>query len=270
MKNLKNFCMVSLFTVFLVSGLNAQSFISGMSLNGSTGLYSIPSGRIGWEENTNFGFDVGHHSIFKEDKVTHIPKVAISLFKFLELSGALDIQPDGFNGMDEGTDFIGGLKLKLPLRRTALALGGKYQAMNFSNENSAYVYSATQLYVAVTYTGSFFDMPAETTVVIGKTFRDNGSDSNIDFGMGFDLVLLPHVFEGFIRWVTDFSNFSYSEEAFGANAYIRGVVNTGFRIDLSRFPPLNDFRAAVDIVMTDAFDQGRAFSAGFVFGIPIL
>ena len=53
--------------------VSAQS-LKGMSLNGSTGLVSIPSGRIGWERTSDFGFDLGYHAIIDENVTTHIPK----------------------------------------------------------------------------------------------------------------------------------------------------------------------------------------------------
>ena len=268
MKHFRFICIVLFLVLAGIPGLFAQATFTGMSFNGSTGLFSIPTGRISWEDSSSLGLDLGYHTIIRDGHATHIPKAALSIFRWVELSGALDIQPENYFGYKDANDFLGGIKIRLPITRTALSIGGSYHAMNFGNERRDY--DVKQIYAAVTYTGSFFDMPAETTVVFGKSFIDNRSDSNIDFGMGFDLVLLPNIFEGFVRWVTDFSNFSYSNEAFGADAHYRGVVNTGIRIDLSQLPPLNDFKAVIDIVMTDAFDSGRSFSAGFVFGLPII
>jgi hypothetical protein len=113
-------------------------------------------------------------------------------------------------------------------------------------------------------------MPAETTVVLGKTFIEHRRSSDIDFGMGFDLILFPKIFQRYVHWITDFANFSYSVEAFGANAASRGVLNTGVRIDLASIPALSKFKFVVDAKITDALDDERAFSVGTVFGIPIL
>jgi hypothetical protein len=125
--------------------------------------------------------------------------------------------------------------------------------------------------VAVTYAGDFFNMPAETTVVIGKTFIENyKTDSSIDFGMGFDLILLPKVFDNYVHWITDFANFSYSVDPFGADHRYRGVLNTGIRVDLSVIPALNKFKFVIDALVADAFDADRSFSIGAVFGIPVL
>ena len=264
MKNIRICVCIFAILVSSVSVLGAQS-LKGMSLNGSTGLFSIPSARIGWERTSDFGLDLGYHTIFR-NKATHIPAISMSLFKWVELSGAFDIQP----GKNQ-SDILTGAKIQFPLTNTAIALGGNFTAMNPGNDNHDLRYCAGQVYVAVTYAGTFFNMPAETTAVLGKTFIQNRDiDGNIDFGMGFDLILLPNVFQNSVHWIMDFANFSYSVEAWGADANYRGVLNTGIRIDLSVIPALSKFKFAVDILMTDAFDNSRSFSAGLVFGVPIL
>ena len=267
MRNVRFLCVLFLLAALGINGLGAQSLRS-MSLNGSTGLYSIPSGRIGWERTRDVGLDFGYNAIINE-KVDHIPKASLSLFKWVELSVAFDIQPDGYIPRDKGTDFLGGLKVQLPLTKTAIALGGNFQALNMG-ETGYYRYNAGQIYAAVTYAGQFFSMPAETTVVLGKTFREHTSDWDIDFGMGFDLLLFPNIFDRFVHWVTDCSNFSYSVEPFSADAWYRGVVNTGLRIDLSAIPSLSKFKFTIDALVTDAFDHNRAFSIGVTFGVPIV
>ena len=269
MKYFKIVCAAFFVAVLFVSGLPAQSR-TGMSLSGATGLYSIPSGRIGWERSGpgRIGLDFGYHTIIAENNATHIPKFALSFFNLVELSAAFDIQPESYIYQNNGTDFIGGIKVQLPLTRTALALGGNYQHINMGRRGSQR--SAWQVYVAATYAGHFFDMPAETTIVIGKTFIDGQRNSNIDFGMGFDMLLLPGIFDNLLHWITDFANFSYSVDAFRANAWYRGVLNTGIRLNLSTIPAFSRFRFAADIMLVDAFDQNRAFSVGMTFGVPLL
>ena len=277
---MKHARIIGFFLLFLaigISGAGAQSAksgteissLKGMSLNGATGLYSIPSGRIGWERTSDLGLDFGYHTVIYDGKATHIPKISMSLFKWVELSTAFDIQPDGYITNEKGSDFIAGAKIQFPFTKIGLALGGNFQALNMSNDKDLR-YKAGQIYIAATYAGHFFNAPAETTVVVGKTFVEDSSNWDIDFGMGFDLIFLPKVFQNYVHWITDFSNFSYSVEAFGAQAWDRGVLNTGIRIDLSVIPPLNKFKFVIDILMTDAFDDNRAFSVGVVFGIPIL
>jgi hypothetical protein len=212
--------------------------------------------------------DLGYHAIIRDGKATHIPKFGVSLFKWVELSAAFDIQPENhYYVRENSTDFIGGVKIQFPLKNTALALGGNFQSLNMGDGRN---YNGGQIYVAATYAGQFFSMPAETTVVLGKTFIEDRSNWDIDFGMGFDLLVMPDVLDNFVHWVVDFANFSYSVEAFSASAQSRGVFNTGLRVDLSAIPALSKFKFVVDILMTDAFDDDRAFSTGVVFGIPIL
>ena len=260
---LKILFFVLLLNLMVVPGLEAQSLGSGMSFGGSAGLFNLPGGRIGWPRNNQFGFDIGYHMLSRSGRITHIPKIALSLFSWVEITGALDIRPN----TNSNADTLLGAKLQLDRllnMGTSIAVGGNMQFINnFASRLSAY-----QLYVTSTYSGTFFTMPAETTLFLGKTFVPNNSNSDIDFGMGFDLFLFPGTFNGLVRWVTDFSNFSYSYGAY--NTASRGIVNTGIRIDLSRIPVFNNFKFIVDVIITDALDSTRAFSLGFVFGLPVM
>ncbi|MCL2093218.1 MAG: hypothetical protein FWH12_03395 [Treponema sp.] len=256
-----------------LAGLLAQpvgvNSLKGMSLNGATGLFSIPTARVGWEQSSDFALDLGYHATFYRNQNAHIPKVSLSLFRWVEVHAAFDFQPLGGPNNNRGTDFIGGAKIQLPLTNTAIALGGNFQALHLERASDDRRYNAGQVYGAVTYRGLFFNLPAETTVVIGKTFREDYSNSDIDFGMGFDLLLLPDVLDGFIHWITDYANFSYSHKPFRADAWTRGVLNTGLRIDLSIIPVFHRNKFVIDLLMTDALDSTRAFSVGTVFGVSI-
>lgn len=252
--------LVVLITLFTVSSLSAQS-LKGMSLNGSTGLVSIPSGRIGWEHSADFGFDVGYHAVVDGNVTSHIPKISASLFQSLELGFAYDTQNDSAD-----SDMIFSGKFQLPVKRaSAIAIGGNIQMLK-TNDNST---NADQLYLAATYPGDFFNMPAETTFVIGKTFGENVPDSDIDFGMGFDLLFLPDVFQGYVHWINDFANFSYSCDAVGARSDYRGVFNSGIRIDLGSSDMFSGYKFVIDAIITDALDDNRAFSIGLAFGAPL-
>ena len=266
MKNTGITAIAFLAAMLCIQSLDAQS-LKGMSLNGSTGLYSIPTGRIGWERSSDLGLDFGYHAIIGGGHATNIPKVSLSIAKWVELSAAFDFQPEvrGYGG----NDFIGGAKIQFPLTKTALALGGNLQSLNLGNSDWRR-YNAGQIYLAVTYAGTFFEMPAETTAVLGKTFSKYTPDFDIDFGMGFDLVLLPKIFEHYVHWIVDFANFSYSIEPWRVDASQRGVLNTGIRIDLSVIPPLKKFKFVIDVLLTDVLDDNRSFAIGGVFGIPIL
>jgi len=168
-----------------------------------------------------------------------------------------------------------GLKIKLPTSNTSVAIGGNAQLLNIDNSN--YSYNAYQPYVAITYSGVFFKMPAETTAVFGKTFYSGrGNNSNIDFGMGFDIILFPDVFKNAVHWIIDFANFGYSDNAWPNNwsgsyqtgAVWRGILNTGFRIDLSTIPSLSKYKLLIDCIFNDLFDDGyRSFTIGIVFGL---
>ncbi|SIQ92842.1 hypothetical protein SAMN05920897_11861 [Alkalispirochaeta americana] len=246
--------------VLAAGSLSGQS-LKGMSLNGSTGLIGIPTGRVGWEHSSDLGFDLGHHTIFDDDHTAYINKASLSLFRLAEIAFAYDTN----RGSDNEDMIISG-KLQLPTQGTAVAIGGNVQLLQINGEDE----TVQQIYLAATYPGQFFNMPAETTVVVGKSFGDMGPGSEaIDFGMGFDLVLFPDIFQGFVHWVNDFSNFSYSWHAVGPNAQDRGAFNTGIRIDLASYPALSRYKLVIDAMMTDALDDNRAFALGIVFGAPL-
>jgi len=262
----------------MAQNVSSVSPLNSQSMNGSTGLYSIPTGHVGWETRGNFGMDFGYRAVINNDSgVAHIPAITISLFKMLEISTAYDAQPNHYNNQDyeKNDDLLFGIKFRLPTgKNTAIAIGTNVHLLNFAHDDNDY--QAYQPYVAVTYSGRFFNMPADTTFVIGKTFYSGGPDinSDIDFGMGFDLILFPDVFKDVVHWIIDFSNFSYSDDAWpnywgfhtGA-AWWRGILNTGFRINLSAIPALNKFKFVIDIAFNDLFDHGqRSFTTGVVFG----
>ncbi len=257
MKRLVVFLLV--FAAIGATGLHAQS-LKGMSLNGSTGLIGIPSGRIGWERTAELGFDLGYHAILDDDTAS-IPKASISLFRVGEISFAYDTN----RGEDDEDMIIGG-KIQLPTKGTAVAIGGNFQMIQVAPD---YDETFTQLFIAATYPGTFFRMSAETTFVIGKTFGDNVPDEDIDFGMGFDLLLFPDVFQGYVHWINDFANFSYSVNAVGADAGRRGAFNTGIRIDLAANPNLSKYKFVIDAMVTDALDDNRTLALGLAFGAPI-
>ena len=280
-------CIVS-FALIFVSFASAQvntntAGFRGQSISGATGLFGIPTGRVGWDKEKDFGLDFGYRAIINNNAgVAHIPAITMTLFKTIELSSAFDIQPDiRYNyhpdNKRENNDFLFGLKIKLPTTpSTAVALGGNVQMLNLSNNR--YNYNAYQPYVAITYMGNFFKMPAETTIVFGKTFYSGGpsNNSNIDFGMGFDVILFPDVFRNTVHWIIDFANFAYSDNAWPnhsthhSDAPHRGVMNTGFRLDLSTIPALNKYKFNIDFIFNDLFDAGhRSFTIGAVFGLEI-
>jgi hypothetical protein len=244
------------------------SALDGMSFGGAAGLYVVPTGRIGWEREADLGMDLGLSYDFINKNP--IAKMGFSLFKWVEISGAFDLQNDRKDRGDN-FDYLLGLKIQLPTQKTAIAIGGNYQLLHHSNsprnqDDEVPLTMAGQVYVAATYPGQVFSMPAETTVALGYTFVDP-LNSNVDYGMGFDLTLLPDIFQKYLHWMIDFSNFSYSVDPVGINAAHRGSLNTGFRIDIGAAPALNRFKFMVDFIATDILDDGsRSFVAGLTLG----
>ena len=272
----------------VVSAQTSEAGFRGQSMNGSTGLFYIPSGRIGWDD-SNFGLDFGYRAVINDVKAAHVPAITASFMKLIEVSAAFDIQPD-LNNEKNNDDVLLGLKLRVPTN-VPIAVGGNFQFLNIGSsqkpEDSEMVrgtnhsYSTVQPYIAITYPGTLFSMKAETTLMVGKTFYlDSDNNSDVDFGMGFDLVLFPDVFGEAVHWIIDFANFGYSDNAWPYySAEFRGILNTGFRIDLSAIPAFRNFKILLDFVFNDLFDDGnkhkgmqtsgRSFTAGAVFGFKL-
>jgi hypothetical protein len=253
-----------------LSSAAAQS-VRSQSLNGATGLFSIPTGHLGWETGGNVGLDLGYRAVINNDAGTaHIPALTLSIYKMLEISAAFDIQPDTW-WHQNNDDLLIGLKIKLPAKNTSIALGVNMQFLNISNKYY-HDYNAYQPYLAITYSGNFFTTTAETTIVFGKTFYSGYNNTNIDFGMGFDMILFPDVFGNAVHWIIDFANFSYSDNSWpnysyyqGGSAWHRGILNMGARIDLS-----GKYKFVIDVILNDLFDDGqRSFTIGAVFGVPL-
>jgi hypothetical protein len=273
---MKKFIAFTFLVFAVLFNLTAQSY-RGQSMNGSTGLFFIPTGHVGWEDgNTHIGFDFGYRAVINNDAgVSHIPAATISFFKYVEISTAFDIQPDSWYG--KNTDLLFGIKFRLPTKNTAVAIGLSVQLLNLGNNN--YDYYAYQPYIVFTYPGTFFNMKTETTFVIGKTFYSGGPDnnSNIDIGMGFDITFFPDAMGSFLHGIIDFANFSYSDNAWpndsprhSGPSWWRGVLNLGLRFDLSSIPALKNFKFVIDAVCNDLFDAGqRSFTVGAVFGFRL-
>ncbi|MDR1239954.1 MAG: hypothetical protein LBK27_07560 [Treponema sp.] len=261
MKKLRIFFLLCTAVLLAVPEAFAQSSsLNGMSLNGAAGLYAVPSGRIGWSKKADVGLDFGSsYNFFSQNPIA---KAGISLFDWVELSGAVDFQPKTHDMSN--TDGILGVKLQLPTPNTGVAVGGNIQFLTLPDRQN----TAGQIYVAISYLGDFFSWPADTSMAIGYTFLEGGN-KNIDFGMGFDMTLVPNVLGNFVHLVVDFSNFSYSYQALGADAWIRGSLNTGFRINISAAPALNKFKLVFDLVLLDILDSDRTIGMGFSFGLPL-
>lgn len=280
-KNLTFFGIILMCT----SALSAQSLRS-MTFNGATGLYTIPSGYVSWKDSTyNCGLDVGYHGILNTQP-NHLVNLNLALFRWAEISLAYDFQYNySANNYtyDHNDDLILGTKITIPsFRNTAIGIGGNIQFLNMGensfssniegfNRSFGGHYIAGQLYAAITYRSSFFGSEAETTMMIGKTLY-KGMGGGLDFGMGFDLILLPQYLSHLFHIIIDFSNFSYSDSLNPKLSTARGVLSTGCRLDLSVIPPLSGFKLTVDALVTIGLDRGRegsAFALGLVLGFPL-
>jgi hypothetical protein len=256
-----------------------------MSLNGSTGLYTVPSGYTSWQDGVRqFGIDLGYHGIYNT-KPNHLVNLNLAPFRWLEVNVSYDFQ---YNYVDSGRnynkndDLIMGAKLGIPihsLENTALGIGGNIQFLNLGesvylpnvkgyNRAAGGSYIAGQVYAAITYSGTLLGSPAETSVMMGKTFYKD-MDSSIDFGMGFDFIIFPEHLSKLIHVIIDFSNFAYTDSPNPLISGDRGILSAGFRLDLSAIPPLSRIKLTMDGLITDGFDKGRSFALGMVFGLPL-
>ncbi|MDR2020765.1 MAG: hypothetical protein LBQ14_08390 [Treponema sp.] len=297
----KLFVIIMIFALALISHATAQPEVSDsvttMGLSGATSIYGLPTARVSWP-GQNFGFNVGYHFTAADPdwdndddvKMAHNIGANFGFLKWVEASVVFDFQPEYWTaGGGDNNDLLIGAKVQLPFKNAsypAVAVGGNIQFLNMGGDNGGankqneYA-GTTQFYAAITYAASFFGAPLETTAVLGKTFvidsndrqadRDKIGKTNIDFGMGLDMTIFPNTFQHFVHWLAEYSNFSYSNDSLGADYSVRGVMNTGVRVDLSRIPALDKFNAAIDVMGTDLLDhKQRGFSLGFVFGMPVL
>lgn len=254
--------MKKILILLIAFTVTSSGFIFGvapmrsMTLGGATGLIVTPTARTGWETG-DFGFNTGYHYV-SDRNGTHLPKLGFYLFDKWELGGTFDTQEENSSDVLFHTKFRFYPWSKSSGGGSSLAIGANYQSIE-PWDNDAF-----QTYMAVTYGGSMFGMASETSFAVGKTFVTQGNqNSNIDFGMGFSVAFFPRIFKNYVNWVTDFGNFGYSADAYGAEAG-RGVFNTGFRI-----APINrgNIHLKLDVLMLDLLDDNRSFGGGIVFGM---
>ena len=253
-----------LFSLAGLLGLSAQSVsagaANGMTFNGSTGLIVVPDARIGWE-NADIGLDVGYGFIWGgAQDVDHLPRFALSLARKVEIHGLIHLRDEPAG--DNLQNFIVGGKFQLfKDGGSALALGLDAEMAN----QPAGLQVSDKVYLAATYAGRFFDVPAVTTATIGWQFLEYGEfSSQFIYGMGFSMSLFPSAFKNYVYWITDFSNFSFAvdQSAIGLG---RGAFNTGIRIR-----PIKEgrFNLIIDVLGTDLLDDGgRALGVSFSGGM---
>jgi hypothetical protein len=261
MKKLSLLLLIGL--MFAVVSASASPFRS-QSLNGATGLISTPTAHTGWA-NSSFGVDVGFSYLNSDeaDTDTTILKATIQFLNNFEAGLAYDMQEkyEGYNNEDV---LIHGKWKFHQDKTTALAVGGNLQLLQSPRFGPDYEsWNAGQIYIVATYAADFFGMPSETSMVIGKSFGSNDyGKKNIDFSMGFDLDLLPSIFKGHVRWISDFANYSYSADPINVDPH-RGIFNTGARIAILKD---SKYKFNVDVLFTDLLDRNRDWGLRACFG----
>ena len=230
---------------------------ASLNVAGQTGLIATPTARIN-SEGQGGNAVTGGFTYFNNGRTYNVPQVNVALFERWEIGGAYNFT--------EGTnqnDYLVHTKLRFApwsgRGNSALAIGGSYQSLNSSPSTTV-----GQIYFAATYEAQFFGMEADTSIVVGKTFGTGVRDGDVDFSMGFDLNLFPSVFNGYVRWLNELSNYDFLYLNAPTAAIARGAFNTGLRIPVLK--NMTNLRFDITLKMTDALDNERGFGAGAVFG----
>lgn len=257
-----NYKLIAFSLAALMStGISAAAF-KGPGTGGPSGLIGTPTARTAWEGASGIGLDAGFHYVDTQGSAM-VPKLNLTMFERWEIGGV-------FSAEDNENDDDWGIHTKFRFMpwngrgNSALALG--YFMHNWQ-EGQNVDGTVHQLYLAATFGGSFFKMPAETTMTFGKSFGDGPQDGDIDFSMGFELNLFPSVFKGYLHWLNDFSNYPAMWSTPLALNERRGMFNTGFRI--AALKNHSRLKLDIDVLMMDALDDSRGFGMGFVFGLRI-
>jgi hypothetical protein len=247
-----------------IGRLEATGFHSP-SLGGATGLIGTPTAHTGWEGNT-VGFDAGVAYTGIGDG-SWLPKITFNLFDRWELGATYEFQREHYSHRYDNDDLFLHTKFRFyPWSgggESALAIGANYMSLKVNGQTQ----TDCQFYLVATYGGNFFGMPAETTLVFGKTFGDESVNQNIDFSMGFDLDIFPSIFQHYIHWINDYANYFYTYDPMRNVAGARGAFNTGIRI--AALKDHKRFKLNFDVLLLDALDDGRSFGFAVCFGMSI-
>ena len=241
-----------------ILGAQESASAGALTLNGASGIIVVPDAHTAWER-ADAGLDIGYGLVWSGGRpVDHLPRFALGFVRRVEISGLLH-----FNDSVLTNGVIGAKVQLFQQGGAAIAFGGDLEIPG----TRIYRSESAKIYLAVTYGGSFFNMPAITTAALGWQLLNSGLfSSQFVYGMGFSMGLFPEVFQGVVSWISDFSNFSYTVYAPRVNAFSRGAFNTGLRIDPIR---KGRFRLVVDFVGTDLLDETRGLSftvsGGFSF-----
>ena len=263
MKKLSLFLIIGL--TFTVVSANASSPRS-QSINGATGIITTPTAHTSWDKE-DFAIDIGYSFLngeYYNSKVdTNIAKATIQFLKNFEAGFMYDMQHKINDENNADLLFHGKFKFH-DKKSEALAIGGNLQFLQTPNRYQGNSWRAGQIYLVTSYFIDFFGTPSETSLTVGKSFgSDDYAKNDIDFSMGLDITLFPNTFKGYLHWISDFANYSYSADPIGANP-ARGIFNTGFRI-----PALKDnkrFKLDIDVILVDVLDSNRDFGLNVCFG----
>jgi len=246
--------------LFVIPAVSFAEVFSSQSIGGTTGLISTPTAQIAGD-GKDLSVDAGIHYIKDGGSSSSTPEAILSFQNRFEVGVTEDIQRPG----NDNNDLLIHAKFRFSpwdgSGKSDFAVGGNYQNIYAPSGRETF----WQGYLAATYTGELFSMPAETTFVLGKTIGTHYDNSNIDFSMGLDLVLWPSVFRGYLHWISDFANYSYSASPCGVNAYDRGCFNTGARIAVLK--DQKKLKLNIDLLYLDVLDSNRCFGVGVSFGM---
>ena len=217
------------------------------TLGGVNGYIVIPSADPVYSGD-NATVATGYSALFSST-FAHVPFIQIGFAENFETSLAVDIATS--------TDVLLNAKWRFAKGETSsIAVGIVGQALDLGGAATF----AGQLYAVSTFTGALIDWPAKTTVLIGYTF-DSTLNTDIDFGMGFEIPFFEDFFKGRVNFLMDFGNVSYSSKPSGGNAADRGLLNVGLRMLPLEF--VKSVFLSADLRAMDLFDHsGRALSAG--------
>ncbi len=254
------FLVLMLFIVIVLFAKDADppSVATGMTMNGLSGLIVVPDAQIG-HGGSLLGLNFGYSLILAGGPTfDHLPKFSLTAAKKFELAGLLHV---GENGLKNG---VVSTKFQvLEKEGTFLALGGDIE---LPNSNMAQGGNA-KIYLAVTFKSHIFNLPAASTVAFGWNLLHKGDfSSQLIYGMGLSIGLLPNARHNFLMWIADYSNFSYAIHGALVDAIDRGALNTGFR-----FNPTKDsgFNLIIDIMATDLLDTSRGVSFSISGGFAL-
>ncbi|MBS0616628.1 MAG: hypothetical protein JSR44_00440 [Spirochaetes bacterium] len=246
-----------IFIILAVASCMPLAAYTSTNIAGQTGLIATPTARINFEGegSGDVAASVGYNYANNGTGYS-TPRVNVALFDRWELGGA-------YNSANNENDFLLHTKLRFSpwsgKGNSALAVGGTYQNMGTNPS-----LTAGQFYLAATYTAQFFGMEADTSIVLGKTFGTYVPTGNLDFSMGFDLNLFPSIFNGYVRWLNELSNYDFIYRNAPTAAYYRGAFNTGIRIPILKH--MEKMKFDVSFIVTDALDNERGFALNASFG----